>query len=68
MATFNVRYSSNKRTITTGAEIAAILRKAADRYEPVKFFKPEVDEGGALDDEGYRGRLSLRAYLDPKPE
>jgi hypothetical protein len=58
---------SNTRTIKTGAEIAQILRKAADRFEPVKFFRPEVDEGGSLDDAGFRGKLSLRGFLDPKP-
>jgi hypothetical protein len=67
VATFNVRYSSNKRTITTGAEIAQILRKAADRFEPVKFFRPEVDEGQSFMDEGFSGKLSLRGFLDPKP-
>ena len=66
MATFNLRYSCNRRLITSGAEIAQILRKAATRIEGMKFYGPSVDHAEDLEDEGFRGGLGLRGLLDPK--
>ena len=68
MATFNLRYASNRRVITTGAEVAAILRKAATRIEKMKFFGPGIDHAENLEDQGHEGRLGLRGYLDRKPD
>ena len=67
LATFNVRYASNRRVITTGKEIAEILRKAAARFEGMKFNSPSIDHRENLEDAGFEGRLGLRGYLDPKP-
>jgi hypothetical protein len=67
MATFNVRWACNRRTITTGAEVAQILRKAATRIERMKFYGPSLDHAENLDDAGFEGRLQMRGYLDPKP-
>jgi hypothetical protein len=68
MATFNVRYASNRRFIKTGAEIAQILRKAATRIEGMKFSSASLDHAENLEDAGFEGRLGLRGFLDPKSD